>query len=299
MSPSPPNLYPVAVELVWPVRPNVSECTTTFARADIMFQCVMSFPNLYEISSGVILNGTTWSQVRLDWEQPFQGDATSFIDWCKKIEGTDRILLVAEAAQNYLIDFLKESFPNNPDLTCIKHFGPVDWPLRRLSVGEKNIHLRINDSVGSQFRSQKSTLIPPGTVITDVGFTQRSLRRAADLIASGYPTEGALICIAVLDAYVQQFLTTAMGKQGVGKDAAEALLRNTTTKRLSTYLDPVLKLATTRSLQEDDTGLFKELGLINFLRNQAIHNGKDLTRKEAGHFLSTVRSILDYLGAIA
>jgi hypothetical protein len=295
---SPPNIYSVVVEFVWPVRPNVSEHTTSFIRADISFQCAMSFPNLYEVNSGVILNGTTWSQVRLAWEQPFQGDAGSFIEWCTKPEGTERILLIAEGAQNYLIDFLKETSPNNPDLACIRHFGPVDWPLRRVTVGGTNIHLQINDSVGSQFRSQKSALVPPGITISNIGFTQRSLRRAADLIASGYPTEGALICIAVLDAYVQNYLSTTMGKRGVGKDAAEGLLRNTTTKRLTTYLDPVLKLATTHSMQEDAPTLFKGLGEINFLRNEAIHNGRDLTRKEGGRFLSVVRSVITYLEGI-
>jgi hypothetical protein len=294
-----PNIFPVAVELVWPVRPNVYEQVLSFTRAAIRFDCEISFPNLYEIGETVILNGSSWSRVRLSWMQPFQGGEGEFRQWCSDSNGVEKLLLIAEQAQNHLIDFVKESSPKSPDLACIRHFGPIDWPLRKISVGPINVHLQINDSVGSQFRSQKSPLVTNGATIAEIPFSQRSLRRASDLISSGYPTEGALISIAVLDAYVQAYLTKQMQNRGVSMEAAEALLRNTTTKRLTTYLDPVLKLTTQHSLQQDDGELFKELGTINYLRNQAIHNGRDLTRKEAARVLTVTRRIMQYLAGIA
>lgn len=294
-----PNTYPVVVELVWPVRPNVYEQVLSFNRAAITFNCEISFPNLYEIAETVILNGSSWSKVRFSWNQPFQGGEDEFKQWCSDPHGVERLLLIAEQAQNHLIDFVKESFPENPDLACIRHFGPIDWPLRTISMGQFNLHLQINDSVGSQFRSQKSPLVDNGASIVEIGFSQRSLRRASDLISSGYPTEGALISIAVLDAYVQSYLTKQMQIRGVSVEAAEALLRNTTTKRLTTYLDSVLKLTTEHSLQQDDGQLYKDLRDINYLRNQAIHNGRDLTRKEAARVLTVTRSIIQYLDGIA
>src|SRR5689334_7956325 len=84
----------------------------------------------------------------------------------------------------------------------------------------------------------------------------------------------------------------------VTQEAADALLRNTTTKRLGTYLDSVLHLSTGRSLKVADRTVFDAVLRVNPIRNEVIHNGITVSRGLAEEACGTVVQVLKFLGTL-
>ncbi|KGD55120.1 hypothetical protein DP49_1120 [Burkholderia pseudomallei] len=84
----------------------------------------------------------------------------------------------------------------------------------------------------------------------------------------------------------------------VNSDSADQLLRNVMTKRMATYLDGLLKLASGCSLSEDNPELFSRMLKVNGNRNNAIHNGKELTRVDAYEACFVVYEVTKYLNEI-
>lgn len=101
---------------------------------------------------------------------------------------------------------------------------------------------------------------------------------------------------SVLDNAVQEALDTMLSERGVR--GPEEFRKAIPAKRLKTYLGPVLKILTSRSLEEDDPALWERLDKLNKHRNQAIHQATDIPYKQAKEGIKTVRDILIYLGEI-
>ncbi len=288
----------VEVRLVWPVRPNVEPFTTTLSYQQSNFDIQLDFPVLYQVAPEVLLNGYSWSNLSIRWEHNFSAERQSFAEWAADSANASRLVESAEQVQNRLIDFAKSSPVSPDDLSCVKHFGPIDWPMYSVSVEGVVVYTKLGASAWTQFRSQQSTFISSGATIEQIEFSKRTLRRAGDLALSGYTTEAALLAVAVLDNAVQKHLIRTMIGRGIKRESADSLLRNVTTKRIATYLDPVLKLICQHSLAEEDKQLFKRILKINQRRNDAIHNGAEVSRKDAIEAIEACEAALLYLDGV-
>ncbi len=288
----------IVATLVWPIRPNVTDFTHTLTLDGRAFRLEFSFPAIYRVTGDLSLAGIGWSRLTVSWEQPFDGSVDEMAEWARDPLNAQKLLECAERAQNALIDLAKDRGPTDFNLECIRHFGPIEWPIYSMAVGGAEVFLRIGSATAAQFRSFRSEMLPSGTVPSIVPFERRTWRRAYDLAQSGYPTEASLLAAAVLDSAVQKFLLSTMKSRGVDTESAKELLRNTMTKRLTTFLDSVLKLATGRSLKEDHPDLFARVKKMNLNRNDAIHNGKELGRSAAMESLNVCREVLRYLKGI-
>lgn len=244
----------------------------------------------------VALVASGWTKTSLAYRQPFNGDESAFNSWCKTDNGLRRVLDEIIRHQSHFIDHLKRRHPHHQDASNIRHFGPAEWPFWTAQTTSGEVISVLNPAARAEVAAAPLALdLDANAMQKPVPFVARTILRACDLVCCGYPTEAVLTAIAVLDATVQNTLVDAMKSLGVQTESAKALLRNTTTSRLATYLDPVLKLVTNRSLAEDDSALFEKLRTVNGRRNNAIHNGVELTRSESQEALVVIYDVLDYV----
>ena len=290
--------YGVVGRLVWPVRPNVEKTSRVVEVSGSRYIVSLEFPTTYFVTTQIKVFNLNWCQVTVHWRQRFCGSKKAALTWAKSDNAKEALLDRMEAAQNAFIDVVKTTFFNNYDIHCVRHFGPLDWPYFGLYLAGNKVVERIGSSFGSHFRSIRTVLESLPDVCRQVSFEQRTLRRAVDLAQCGYPTESALLATAVLDATVQKVLKALMGEKHVASNSAEQLLRNVMTKRMATYLDGVLKLTCGRSLSEDEPALFARMSNVNRNRNDAIHNGKELARREAYEACNVAYEVINYLGKL-
>jgi len=157
----------------------------------------------------------------------------------------------------------------------------------------------VNPAVRAEIAAVRlSPVMPDLESGKDVPVTVRAFHRACDLVQCGYPTEGVLVGFALLDATVQGVLLDGMRGHGISDESARDLLRNTTQSRLATYLDPVLKLAWGTSLRESNLGLFKELIVVNGIRNATMHRGEEIGNVDSARSLICIFKVLEFLCSI-
>jgi hypothetical protein len=283
------------VSVTWPVRPNIDpfECGVQDKHPAV---AALSFPPSYTVAPGVILNGISWTRVDFSWEQPFEGGGLAAAKWLSTDKAVSKMQARAEELSARMVQALRSMYVSDRNLAGMRNFGVRDWPYFSFGVAGYPENIRIGVHAESQFRSV-STQILRGrkfSLVESGSFPCRAIQRASDLAEIGYPTEASLIAFGALDAAVQGFLVKKLTVRGVQREDAEAMLRNITTKRISTYLTSVLTLAVGVSLSQDK-GLYSSLLRANKARNDAIHNGVEMTRLEAIEVIDCVSSIFEFL----
>lgn len=291
--------YSVVAELVWPVRAVLSEASVTILCREKKARVTLAYPPTIQLASGIRVPSSSWSVLSIKWNKPFKGKRNHFLAWARGSKGQASLLDEAERVQSELVDRLHRLSESERQLVhCIRHFGPRDWVSARISSGSSLVYQMIGSAMLHAMTSRIIDVRHVLTATTTIRFEERTLHRAADLSECGYPTESLLLAFSVLDAAVQRFLIDRMKSKGVSKASAEQLLRNTTTRRLPTYLDSVLHLTCGKSLRAADTKLFAEMERLNGLRNDAIHNGKAVSRAEARQACNTICSVLSFLNSL-
>ncbi|WP_141202413.1 hypothetical protein [Thiomonas delicata] len=290
--------FRVTGHVVWPVRPNVDKTERVVEVGESRFIVSLEFPSVYFVDKELKLANSNWCQLSVSWRQPFSGTRNAARKWASSKDGSKVLIEKIERAQHAYVDVLKSEFHENYDVHCIRHFGPLDWPYVCVQFAGALVFKRIGSSLGAHFRSLRSSLDSLPDVCRRISFEQRTLQRAIDLAQCGYPTESVLLAAAVLDAFVQKFLRALMALRFIEEESAEQLLRNVMTKRMATYLDAVLKLASGHSLAEDEPGLFERLLKVNKQRNDAIHNGRELARADAYEACDMVHKVAMYLSLV-
>jgi hypothetical protein len=291
-------IYRAHGRLVWPVRPNVEKVSRVVELGGSYFVASLEFPSTYFVAHSLKLANMNWCQVTVSWRQRFAGSTKQARSWAKTKNGGDQLLRNVERVQHAFIDVLKNELSDNYDVHCIRHFGPLDWPYYQIDFAGARVKERIGSSLGTHFRSIPTELDSLPDICMQISFEQRTLQRAIDLSQCGYPTESVLLAAAVLDASVQKILHNLMQEKQIQADSAKQLLRNVMTKRMVTYLDAVLKLASGHSLFEENPDLFKKMVKVNADRNDAIHNGKELTRADAYDACRVAYEVITYLCSI-
>jgi hypothetical protein len=277
------NLGPVEVVLQGPISCNRP------ARIKISYESVLHVADVPFAAVG-------WTRLDLQFQMPFNGGASAFAAWLHGDNGRrttiDRII----SLQNLLIDHVKDEVPYHADIDNLRHFGPAEWPYVRVAYGDTVCVEHLSPALRSDVSAVKLTpTLDSLTSGTPLALTIRGVLRARDLAECGYPTESLLLSFAVLDAVVQKALREGMGRLGLAQESAQALLRNTTQSRLTTFLDPTMKLVHGTSLAEENEALFARVAALNKLRNDAIHNGFEVTRSQARDACTTVFDVLDFL----
>jgi hypothetical protein len=284
--------------VTWPVRGNFSQFSCYLQHKHIAFATV-SYPATYEVLPELKLNGTSWTCVDLQWSQPFVGGEPSAHAWVRTTAGNVRILTRVEELSNDLIAALRASYSNDRNFAGLRNFGVRDWPYYEYGVSGLEPVRRIGVHAESQFRSVPTLPFSgnPVSVLGASSFPARALLRASDLAESGYPTEAVLIAFGALDAAVQSFLVRKLKERGVDAEAAGGMLRNITTRRLTTYLTSVLKLVAGTSIASNEA-LAAGLTRANKARNEAIHNGYEISRVESIEIISLIADTFEFLISI-
>ena len=293
------GMFDIAAELIWPVRANIADCKFDIELHRRIHRVRIDYPPSIELAPEIVVPSVSWTRLSIAWKQKFQGSQPEFHSWAQSAGGTSKLLEAVETVQSEVVDRLYRLPANDqPLVMCIRHFGPRDWIAVNIGGGG----VRFLQLVGSgMLHLVSSRLLDPTSCVTaNGGITgeEKTLHRAAHLAECGYPTESLLLAFSVLDAAVQRFLRDSIVEKGVSLEAAEGLLRNTTTKRLATYLDSVLHLSTGHSLKIEDEKLFGAVVQLSSERNDAMHNGISIGRNRAKQACVTVLSVLQFLGHI-
>lgn len=181
---------------------------------------------------------------------------------------------------NRLIDIVQTTFDetdNNP-FPHLRHVGIRDFIALDSLYGERQQNLISYAMSGMDARFVKQSV----GIVSKVDFRiedyvsneKTKIIRAVELLNSGYHTEALLISFSVLDESVQEALRTLIRERDIANP--DGIIRAISEKRLSTYLGPLLKLLTGHSLEEENQELWKNLGICNKYRNNAIHESIDV-----------------------
>ena len=293
--------HPYTVQMWWPYRAAIAPMSVEF-RSVVTRDCsttiALDYSPLLHIA-GEAFSAISWTRIRIDSEFPFAKNYTEFRCWLQTQKGRRQLTDTTLAYQNILIDHLKAEFPYNPNIAHIRYFGAAEWPYISVSCGQKVLWERANQGLRSQIAS---TPLEPKLATLSVGpdlsRSARVMARAATLVECGYPTEGLLTAVAVLDTISQDTLVAGMVGLGVGEEVAGGQLRNVTQQRLETYLDSLLKIVAGHSLREDDPSLFAKVLEINRARNDAIHRGREVARSLAQEAVQSIHDVLEYLNRV-
>lgn len=292
-------MFDVTAQLIWPVRANITECQFNVELDGKRHWVHIDYPVSIVLAREIVVPSHSWTRVSISWKQMFRGSKVEFQTWAQSSSGRSRLLEAVEMIQSEIVDRLYRLPAHERELAmCIRHFGPRDWIAA--NIGDDAV--KFYELVGSgMLHLVSNRLLDPTDCVAsnhDISVEERTLHRAAHLAECGYPTESLLLAFSVLDAAVQRFLHVAMAEKGVTAAAADELLRNTTTKRLATYLDSVLHLSAGESLKEKNEGLFKAVVKLSTDRNAAMHNGIAIGRNRAREACTTVLEVLQFLGRI-
>jgi len=292
--------HDVQITTAWPTRGCVAPFGTE-SPCDPVYRQPAAFRLWYEpiLAIGelrIVAQG--WTFFECKYRFPFNGTSDALATWLRTKAGVRRAYQDAQAYQNSVIDRMKAAYPFNTDIANLRHFGPADWPFITVVAGGMPVLTIANPALRAELTTVpleiRETLMqedPPSSVLA-------GLLRAYDLLQCGYPTESVVVAFSLLDAFLQEELTSRMEAKGLSQQAAEEILVNTTVKRVSTYVDPLLHLVVGASLREDRQALFEDLIRVNRLRNDAVHRGRDISRTKAEESLLVIYSSLQYLDCV-
>ncbi|WP_152036611.1 hypothetical protein [Burkholderia pyrrocinia] len=284
--------------LYWPIRAGLESGTFNLRHRGKSFSLTISQPQFIDIGvPGVSVPAYSFTLVEITWEKPHQLNGAPLLEWAKSAKS--KLLEEAEGLQNHFIDLLFTStIRHNHNLDHVRHFGISDWAASYVNVDGMAVGVDLSPQAMSLVSENRVAIPVEDLAAESVSFLQKTLQRSYRIANSGYPTESLLLSAAVIDATTQQFLEKSMQKRGLAEESAKELLRNTTTKRLKTYLDPVLKLVANRSLSDEQPALYTRMVRLNELRNDAIHNGRETSRSEAIEGCKTAFEILKFLYSV-
>lgn len=299
MRPTPPRYFSILAQVIWPVRAALRPLTVRLHLRGKPFSAEIDYPSLIPLATGLTIPSISWTRISFAWKKAFKGSRSKFLTWASSIKGQAFFLNQIELIQSEFVDRLYRLNPSERELVqCIRHFGPRDWVALRICHGKTICYETVGSGLlhlmSSRTADAKQTILSAASI----SFEERTIHRAAHLSECGYPTESVLLAFSVLDAAIQKFLIDGMVNKGIDAESARSLLRNTTTNRLSTYLDSILYLSAGKSLQKENPNLFKEVRKFNDLRNKVIHNGAVASRPQAKVACKTVTEILAFLGSL-
>lgn len=296
--PLPQNIRNIKSKVYWPIRASFSCFSHSIA--------CLKFPSLnivygFEFDTALNYRGFAfpsiqWTRLNISFPVCHEGDDTLFNEWCRTENGKRKLIDDILTYQNLLIDNLKHKFEYKYNIINLKHFGPAEWPYVACQYNDTILFEILNPSFKDLFSDslpQPSLLgwVNDGPVSSTIKFLQRSV----DLSESGYPTEGLLIAISLLDSVLQDVIVSGMARLNISKENAESQLGNITKSRFATYLDMVYKLVFGYSLKEENGALYSELISVNKLRNEAIHNGIEISRSTSKKAIITIYNILEFI----
>ena len=295
------SAHPYSVEVWWPYRAAIAPMSVEF-RSAVTRGCstriALDYTPLLHIA-GEAVSAISWTRIRMDSALPFAKNCTEFRCWLRTQSGRRQLTDTTLTYQNIFIDHLKAEFPYNQNIAHIRYYGAAEWPYISVSCGKEVLWERATPGLRSQIAS--TPLEPQLASLSegpDLSTPARVVARAATLVECGYPTEGLLTAVAVLDTISQDTLVAGMVGLGLGEEVAVGQLRNVTQQRLETYLDSLLKIVGGHSLREDDPSLFAKVREINRARNDAIHRGQEVARSFAQEAVQAIHDVLEFLNRV-
>jgi len=213
--------HDVQITTAWPTRGCVAPFGTE-SPCDPVYRQPAAFRLWYEpiLAIGelrIVAQG--WTFFECKYRFPFNGTSDALATWLRTKAGVRRAYQDAQAYQNSVIDRMKAAYPFNTDIANLRHFGPADWPFITVVAGGMPVLTIANPALRAELTTVpleiRETLMqedPPSSVLA-------GLLRAYDLLQCGYPTESVVVAFSLLDAFLQEELTSRMEAKGLSQQA--------------------------------------------------------------------------------
>jgi hypothetical protein len=211
-----------------------------------------------------------------------------------QIKNSQKLISTYMEVINTFIMRLKYSFSNQLSyLVRLRNIGILDLTLHNLIINNQGIYMRTNQLI-SNFDKLSNDKIKKSDLLLENKVKREwiLLTRAADLINIGFIDEGLIVCFALLDYEVQNFVRKNLNF--LNSEEIELVLRGIDKKRLQIYLGPLMKILKSES-PLDDFNINSDLKWLNNKRNDIMHNGASCTSAEAERALNIVTTILTKL----
>lgn len=231
----------------------------------------------------------------------YKGSPKQFQEWGRRKGGPEIARHIIKLV-NGLIDIVQATFEESDDnpFPHIRRVGIRDFVSMDTLYGDKrqNLISYFQPAMHSTTAARSIGAVSRVSFTTLEELPKKKIKiiRAVELLNSGYHTEAMLMSFSLLDYSLQDLFIEILEDRGV--ECPEAFLKSIPSKRMKTYLGPLLKALTGHSLEEDDPQLWDKLKTFNVNRNNAMHKAFDMPYEQAKEAIETTRDILLYLKSI-
>jgi len=234
----------------------------------------------------------------------FNGDSEAAKTWARK-HASAIIADIILARVNEFVLQVKRVYPKAILTGTMRNIGDVDLIYSYLLFEGETIYCRSSPAMSSCLGVPVPALLLEGTdplpgpgLENAIPFRHLSrewiaITRAVDLVNHGYFEEALLVSFALLDALAQDFLKQNL--PNLGKDEALDLVDRIESRRLTTFLGPLMRVCLGAS-PFDDHEYRKDVRWLNRKRNAIVHDGEHCSRTESQRGVSVVWRSLRYLG---
>lgn len=223
----------------------------------------------------------------------YRGSLNELLAWAS----ADKYKTIQENLHRKLNDFLDRIKYWHYDTfrtSNVRNVGLLDLVFYTIQLEDKSSFVRFSPSfpIEKEIDLQKQLDESVNDRMTaNVPTEWRTLVRAVDLVNHGFPTEGFIVAFALLDQLTQDFVKQKMSH--LTPTEKSTLLRQIESRRLSTYLGPLLKTLTGETpLEKHETR--QTLKWLNSLRNEALHDGNECTIEDSKRAIQFIHELLIY-----
>ncbi|MHB1295257.1 MAG: hypothetical protein ACYC4R_09720 [Anaerolineae bacterium] len=121
------------------------------------------------------------------------------------------------------------------------------------------------------------------------------MMEAERTLSQRFPRQAIATCHTALETAVSALLTRGMSRRGIPDKEIDEIL---STRGLASKFDSLLRQYTGYSLKQSNHALWKSFNLLNDLRNDIAHRGKQPTEEDAAFAIAAVRDLLAWLALV-
>jgi hypothetical protein len=251
----------------------------------------LSYVDSFPLGPNHAIPARTCTLIRMSFIKPFAPDQ-NFQKWL-----TDNAVAVISEdvlpRLNHFLLAIKLANTGRPFLETLRSAGEVDLAFVNLSLDGEVVFSRGTSTLFGGLFGESSSSIPqelPGAFAAELVL----LTRAVDLVNHGFHAEAVLVAFAVLDLKVQDFLRSRLPNLAV--DEADELLRAIEVRRLSRFLDLLMRVAVGKSALASEQSR-TDLKWLNSLRNRLIHDAGSCSLRDAQRAVAIVTQFLSFMNA--
>ena len=225
-------------------------------------------------------------------------------DWPRSTAGREFLADTFLTRLNFFFENLQylsaRTKPTQGPLRGLRPVGVGDMANYAYSLDGKRAAAGSNGVLGTLLAPQEKEPLWPDGVDLKGEFKQRPIEstllvRATNLVSLGFYQEAILVSFSVLDAKVQELVTSRLQVEcGTTEKQTKQFLRGIMSARLDTFLNFLMRALDKASLASNDPSLNTKLMKLNTKRNAIVHRAEPASRSEAIEAIATVVEVLAF-----